>query len=69
MLAIDRNGISLLIFEEKWPNDATVPKSGPNSHSLWVHLFLNDEVWIFRAPNATILLTYRIDVLPKQSKM
>ena len=24
-LAIDRNGGSLLIFEEKWPNDATVP--------------------------------------------
>ena len=29
-LAIDRNGGSLLIFEEKWPNDATVPKSAPN---------------------------------------
>ena len=23
-LAIDRNGVSLLIFKEKWPNDATV---------------------------------------------
>ena len=69
MLVIDRSDISLLIFEEKWPNDATVPKSAPNSHSLWVHQFLNDEVWIFRAPNATILLIYRIDLLPKQSKM
>ena len=29
-LAIDRNGCPLLIFEEKWPNDATVPKSAPN---------------------------------------
>ena len=28
-LAIDCNGSSLLIFEEKWSNDATVPKSTP----------------------------------------
>ena len=47
MLAIDRNGGSLLIFEEKWPNDATVPKSAPNSHSLWVHRLLTDDFWIF----------------------
>ena len=46
-LAIDRNGGSWLIFEEKWPNDATVPKFAPNSHSLWVHRLLNDEVRIF----------------------
>ena len=46
-LAIDRNGASLLIFEEKWPNDVTVPKFAPNSHSLWVHRLLNDDVWIF----------------------
>ena len=52
-LAIDRNGVSLLIFEEKWPNGAPF---APNSHSLWVHRLLNDDVWIFRAPNATILL-------------
>ena len=32
--AIDRNGSSFLIFEGKWPNDVTVPKSAPNSHSL-----------------------------------
>ena len=47
MLAIDRNGGSLLIFEEKWPNNATVPKSAPNSHSLWMHRLLNNDVWIF----------------------
>ena len=29
-LAIDRNGGSLLISEEKWPNDAAVPKSAPS---------------------------------------
>ena len=46
-LAINRNGGSLLIFEEKWSNDATVTKSAPNSHSLWVHRLLNDNDWIF----------------------
>ena len=69
MVAIDRNGGSLLIFEEKWPNDATVPKPAPNSHSLCVDRLLNDDVWIFWAPNATILLIDLIDLLPKQSKM
>ena len=46
-LAIDRDGGSLLILEEKWPNDTTVPKSAPKSHLLWVHRFLNDDFWIF----------------------
>ena len=30
-IAIDCNGLSLLVFEGKWPNDASVPKSAPNS--------------------------------------
>ena len=68
-LAIDRNGSSLFTFEEKWPNDATVPKSAPNSHSLCVHRLLNDDDGIFWAPNATILLINLIDLLSKQSKM
>ena len=68
-LFIDRNGSSLLIFEEKWPNDATVPKSTPNSNPLWVHRLLNVDVWILWAQNATILLIDLIDLLPKQSKM
>ena len=38
-------------------------------NSLWVHWLLNDDVWIFWAPNATILLIDFIDLLPKQSKM
>ena len=46
-LAIDCNGGSLLISEEKCPNDATLSKFAPNSHLLWVHQLLNDEVWIF----------------------
>ena len=57
-LAIDRDGGSLLIFEKKLPHDATVPKPAPNSHSLWVHRLLNDNVLIFWAPNATILLIH-----------
>ena len=67
--AIDRNGGSLLIFEEKWPNDATVQKSALNCHSLWVHRLFNDDVWIFWALNVTILLIYLIGLLPKQLKM
>ena len=35
MIAIDRNGLSLLIFEEKWPNYASGPKSAPTSDSFW----------------------------------
>ena len=60
-LAIDRNSGSLLIL----PNDATVPKSVPNSHSLWMHRLLNNDILFFWAPNATILLIDLIDLLPK----
>ena len=35
-IAIDWNGLSLLIFEEKLPNYASGPKSAPNSDSFWV---------------------------------
>ena len=42
-LAIDRNSGSLLIL----PNDATVPKSVPNSHSLWMHRLLNNDILFF----------------------
>ena len=47
-IAIDCNGLSELIFEEKWPNYASGSKSIPNS----------DSFWVFCAPNATILLVY-----------
>ena len=43
-LAIDRNGDSLLISEEKWPNDVTVQLVAPKSHSLWVHRLLHNDV-------------------------
>ena len=33
-IAIDCNGLSLLIFEEKWLNYAYGPKSAPNSDSF-----------------------------------
>ena len=34
-IAIDCNGLSLLIFEEKWLNYDSGPKSAPNSDSFW----------------------------------
>ena len=57
-IAIDCNGHSLLIFEEKWPNYASGPKSAPNSDSFWVRRLFNVCVRVFCAPNATILLVY-----------
>ena len=56
MIAIECNGLSLLIFEEKWPNYASGPKSAPNIDSFWVSRLL--WVRIFCAPNVTILLVY-----------
>ena len=50
--------LSLLIFEEKWPNYASGPKSAPNSDSIWVRGLFNVCVWVFCAKNATILLVY-----------
>ena len=35
-IAIDCNGLFLLIFEENWHNYASGPKSAPNSDSFWV---------------------------------
>ena len=50
MIAIDCNGLSLLIFEEKWPNYASVPKSAPNSDSFWVRRLFNVCVRVFCDP-------------------
>ena len=55
MIAIDCNGLSLLIFIEKWPNYPSGPISAPNSDSFWVHRLFNVCVRVFCAPNATIL--------------
>ena len=41
MIAIDCRGLSLLIFEEKWLNYASGPKSATNSDSFWVRLVFN----------------------------
>ena len=57
-IAIDCNGLSLLIFEEKWPNYASGPKSTRNSDSFWVRRLFNACVPVFCASNATILLVY-----------
>ena len=41
-IAIDCDSLSLLIFEEKWPNYASSgPKSAPNSDSFWVRGLFN----------------------------
>ena len=64
-IAIDCNGLSLLIFEEKWPNYASSRKSVPNSESFWERLLFNVCVLVFCAPNATILLVY----IPAKIKM
>ena len=49
-IAIDCNGPSMLIFEEKWPNYACGPKSAPNSDSFWVRRLFNVCVQVFCAP-------------------
>ena len=51
-IAIDCNGLTLFIFEEKWPKSAT------NSDSFWVRRLFNVCVRFFYALNATILLVY-----------
>ena len=48
-IAIDCNGLSLLICEEKLPNYVSGPKSAPNSNSFWVHRLFNVCVWVFCA--------------------
>ena len=65
MIAIDCNGLSLLIFEEKWPNYASGPKSAPNSDSFWVLQVFNECMRVFCAPNATISVLY----IPAKIKM
>ena len=40
-IAIDCNGLFLLIFEEKWPNYASGPKSPPNSDTFWMLRLFN----------------------------
>ena len=55
-IAIDCNDLSLLIFEEKWPNYASRPKSTPNSDLFWVRQLFNVCVQVFCAPNATTWL-------------
>ena len=52
-IAIDCNGLSLLIFKEKWHNYAPGPKSAANSYSFWVCRLFNVGVRVFRAPNKT----------------
>ena len=54
MIAMECNSLSLLIFEEKWPNYASGPKSVANSDSFWVRRLFNVCVRDFCDPTATI---------------
>ena len=64
-IPIDCNDLSLLIFEEKWPNYAYGPKSARNSFSFWRRRLFNVCVPIFCAPKVAILLVY----IPAKIKM
>ena len=64
-VAIDCNGLSLFIFEEKLPNYVSGPKSASNSDSFWLRRLFNVCVRDCCAPNATILLVY----IPAKIKM
>ena len=64
-IATDCNDLFLLIFEEKWPNYASGPKSAPNSDSFWISQLFKVCVRVFCAPNATILPVY----IPAKIKM
>ena len=64
-IAVDCNGLSLLIFEEKMPNYVFGPKSAQNIDLFWVRRVFKLCVRVFCAPNATILLIY----IPAQIKM
>ena len=57
-IAIDCNGLFLLIFKEKCPIYAFGPKSAPNSNLFWVRQLFNVCVRVFCASNVTILLAY-----------
>ena len=57
-IAIDCNGLSLLIFEGKWSNYASGPKYAPNCDSFWVRRLFNVFLRVFCVPNAAILLVY-----------
>ena len=60
-IAIGCNGLSLLIFKQKWSNYSSRPKSELNSESFWVCRLFNVCVRVF----ATILLVY----IPAKIKM
>ena len=40
-IAIDCNGLPLLIFQEKWSNYVAGPKSAPNNDSFWMRRIFN----------------------------
>ena len=65
MIAIDYNGHSLLIVQEKWFNYAFGPKSRPNSELVWVRRLFNVCVLVFCAQNVCSPSENMILFLPK----
>ena len=44
-----------LVLEKVWSDDASWPKSAPNSDTLRARLFFANRTWLLRTPNAAIL--------------
>ena len=64
-IAIDCNGHSLHIFEKKWPNYASAPKSALYTDLFWVRRLFNVCVRFSCTSNVTILVVY----IPVKIKM
>ena len=47
--------LTSLVLEKVWSDDASWPKSAPNSDTLWVCLFFANRTWVLRTPNTAIL--------------
>ena len=52
MIATDCNGLSLLIFEEKWSNYTSGAKFTPNSDSFCIWTKIRTKQWLFLGASA-----------------
>lgn len=57
MSTINYYCLSSRIFKEEQSDDGHSPKSAKN---MWMHLFRNNHLWIFRKRNASILLFNKV---------
>ena len=63
-LVIDGDDLTNVVFKKVWTNDASGPKSAPNSNFLWMHCHLVNLVWVGIIPYMTIVLV-NIAIDPK----